>query len=337
MKLGNLVFQKSSTTGIGNFALTEIAGYRNFLSAFPDSSESEKFYYFIRHKTLDEWEVGLGYISSGSLVRTALDVIDSSSGSNVLVNFSAGAKDVTNDLPSNIQEKVISVDQVFSGAEKTKLAGITPGAEVNTVDTVAGRGGNVVLTKSDVGLSNVDNTTDANKPISNATQTALNAKENLITTGTAGQYYRGDKTFQTLDKSAVGLGNVNNTSDINKPVSTAQQVAIDGKQALNPRVASTASSATPTPNADNTDIFILTAQAAAAEFAAPTGTPVQGQAMMIRIKDNGTARALTWNAIFRAVGVVLPTTTVLGKTLYIGMIYNLTDTKWDVIGVSQES
>ena len=63
-------------------------------------------------------------------------------------------------------------------------------------------------TKAQVGLGNADNTSDANKPISNATQTALNAKENTITAGTISQYYRGDKTFQTLDKSAVGLSNV---------------------------------------------------------------------------------------------------------------------------------
>jgi hypothetical protein len=51
-------------------------------------------------------------------------------------------------------------------------------------------------TKSDVGLANVDNTSDANKPISTATQTALNAKENTITAGGSLQYFRGDKTFQ---------------------------------------------------------------------------------------------------------------------------------------------
>jgi hypothetical protein len=62
-------------------------------------------------------------------------------------------------------------------------------------------------------------------------QTQLNAKEATITAGTTGQYYRGDKTFQTLDKTAVGLGNVDNTSDANKPVSTATQTALDGKQA----------------------------------------------------------------------------------------------------------
>lgn len=86
------------------------------------------------------------------------------------------------------------------------------------------------LNKSAVGLSNVDNTSDANKPISTATQSALNAKENLITAGTTAQYFRGDKTFQTLDKTAVGLSNVDNTSDANKPISTATQTALNAKE-----------------------------------------------------------------------------------------------------------
>lgn len=61
-------------------------------------------------------------------------------------------------------------------------------------------------------------------------QTALNGKEPTITAGTTAQYYRGDKTFQTLNKSAVGLGNVDNTSDANKPISTATQTALNAKQ-----------------------------------------------------------------------------------------------------------
>jgi hypothetical protein len=58
---------------------------------------------------------------------------------------------------------------------------------------------------------------------------SIAAKENAITAGTTGQYFRGDKTFQTLDKAAVGLGNVDNTSDANKPISSATQTALDGK------------------------------------------------------------------------------------------------------------
>jgi hypothetical protein len=58
---------------------------------------------------------------------------------------------------------------------------------------------------------------------------SIAAKENTITAGTTGQYFRGDKTFQTLDKAAVGLGNVDNTSDANKPISSATQTALDDK------------------------------------------------------------------------------------------------------------
>lgn len=85
------------------------------------------------------------------------------------------------------------------------------------------------LDKTAVGLANVDNTPDANKPISSAVQIALNAKEAAIAAGTTGQYLRGDKTWQTLDKSVVGLSNVDNTSDANKPVSVATQTALSGK------------------------------------------------------------------------------------------------------------
>jgi hypothetical protein len=87
----------------------------------------------------------------------------------------------------------------------------------------------LALTATDVGLSNVTNTSDANKPISTATQTALSGKEPVVTAGTASQYYRGDKTWQTLDKTAVGLANVDNTSDVSKPVSTATQTALNLK------------------------------------------------------------------------------------------------------------
>lgn len=88
------------------------------------------------------------------------------------------------------------------------------------------------LDKTAVGLANVDNTSDANKPVSTAQATAIALKENSISAGTTSQYWRGDKSFQTLDKTAVGLSNVDNTSDVNKPISTATQAALDLKAPL---------------------------------------------------------------------------------------------------------
>jgi len=103
------------------------------------------------------------------------------------------------------------------------------------------------------------------------------------------------------------------------------------------RVAATTSSTTPTPNMDTTDLYALTALAPGATFAAPTGTLVNGRKLTIRVKDNGTARSLAWNTVYRAVGVTLPTTTTISKTLYVGCIYNSADTKWDVVSVAQEA
>lgn len=104
-----------------------------------------------------------------------------------------------------------------------------------------------------------------------------------------------------------------------------------------PRISRIVSSATPNPDSDSTDQYEITALAVGATFGSPLGSPVDGQKLIIRIKDNGTAQSLSWNAIYRAIGVTLSTATVLGKTLYIGFIYNITDTKWDAVALAQES
>jgi hypothetical protein len=70
-------------------------------------------------------------------------------------------------------------------------------------------------------------------------------------------------------------------------------------------------------------------------------SPADGQKMLFRFKDNGTARALTWTTgatnAFRAVGVTLPTTTVASKIVYVGCVYNSADSRWDAVAVSQEA
>jgi hypothetical protein len=113
--------------------------------------------------------------------------------------------------------------------------------------------------------------------------------------------------------------------------------SIKRKAVINPIVSSTASTATLTVDADSTDFAVITAQAEGLTIAAPTGSPVQGQKLIIRIKDDGSARSIAFNAIFTAIGVTLPTTTTVSKKLYIGCIYNDTDTKWDVIAIKEEA
>ena len=131
----------------------------------------------------------------------------------------------------------------------------------------------------------------------------------------------------------VHTGLTGNTGDVAKKQADGS-IALNKPGAL--RSASTASSATPTPDSDTTDTYALTALAEAATFGAPTGAPYDGQKLTSRITDNGTARALAWNGAYRAVGVALPTTTVLGKTVYLGFIYN-DGVAWDLVASAQEA
>lgn len=97
-----------------------------------------------------------------------------------------------------------------------------------------------------------------------------------------------------------------------------------------------ASNNTWSPNVDTTDIFTVTAQAVAVTtIANPVfTTPATGQILRIRVKDNGTTRAMTWSGTQWRAGTALPlpTTTPAGLTMYLTFIYNATDTKWDLLG-----
>ena len=99
------------------------------------------------------------------------------------------------------------------------------------------------------------------------------------------------------------------------------------------------SATTVTPNADEDDIVSVTAQAGTLAVAnpSPAYTVVQGQKLIIRIKDDGTNRAISWGSEYRAIQSSLPTTTTASKTLYLGFIYNTSDTKWDLVANAQEA
>jgi hypothetical protein len=98
------------------------------------------------------------------------------------------------------------------------------------------------------------------------------------------------------------------------------------------RLTSVASSATPTPDLDTTDIYELTALAESATFGVPTGSLFTGRKLTIRIKDDGNVRNLAWNAVYReSLGIALPTITSVGNTLTCNFVYDNTASKWDLI------
>ena len=98
-----------------------------------------------------------------------------------------------------------------------------------------------------------------------------------------------------------------------------------------------ASAATLTPDITAFTQYNFTALAAGLTINAPTGTPIDGQKLTFRILDNGTSRALTWNATYTVIGVILPTATTISKTTYVGCAYNSTATRWDVLAVTTQA
>jgi hypothetical protein len=164
--------------------------------------------------------------------------------------------------------------------------------------------------------------------VPDATQAELDAKAPLASPALTGT--------PTAPTAAAGTNTTQLATTAHVFAERANTVTLTNKR-ITPRIGTTASSATPTPSYDDHDQYNVTALAAGATFGAPTGTPVDGQKMIIRVKDNGTARTLAYNAAYRAVGVTLPVTTVISKTLYLGGIYNAADSKLDIIAVALEA
>lgn len=131
--------------------------------------------------------------------------------------------------------------------------------------------------------------------------------------------------------------NSNNSSDTLTP--SGGNLNIAGKVTptglMVPRVSTTTSSATPTINTDNVDIYGLTAQAVdITSFTTNlSGTPTDGQKLWIYIVGTA-ARAITWGASFEASTVALPTTTVSTNRLDVGFVWNAATSKWRCVGTA---
>ena len=144
-----------------------------------------------------------------------------------------------------------------------------------------------------------------------------------------GQYYIGDGS--TALGSLVAYGGSGTVTETSTNTLTNKRITA--------RVTTIVSSATPTINTDNCDAVTITALATAiTSFTTNlSGTPNNFDKLIIRIKDDGTARALTFGASFEAKGVALPTTTVISKVLTIGFIWDSVTSKWGCVASAQEA
>ena len=109
-------------------------------------------------------------------------------------------------------DAIVSVDDadvlpiVDTSVTTTKKINVSQVKALAPVQSVASKTGAVSLVKGDVGLGNVDNTADADKPVSTATQTALDAKQATLVSGT---------NIKTVNsQSLLGSGDISISSSV---------------------------------------------------------------------------------------------------------------------------
>jgi len=217
-----------------------------------------------------------------------------------------------------------SNNNFVTDAEKTVI-GNTSGTNTGDQTSVTGNAGTATAlqTARTIWGQNFDGT-------ANVTGTLALGSSSMTITGSIGSTGSRVNKLWATDIESTNAPTVGGTA-----LPTATSTTTLTNKRITPRIGTTASSSTPTPDADAHDIYTVTALATAPTFGAPTGTPVDGQQLLIRIKDNGTARALGWNAAYRGgTDIALPTTTVLSKTMYVQFVYNFADTIWDLVGLT---
>ena len=124
---------------------------------------------------------------------------------------------------------------------------------------------------------------------------------------------------------------------VNRSDSTVDVYETKIEAPIRPRIVTVYSTASIIPTSDTADEYTVTALEHIAIILAPSGTPTNGQKLLLRILDDGTARKLSWDVAYNAIGVVLPLATVASKYLYVGCIYNTASSKWDVVAIKVQS
>lgn len=192
-------------------------------------------------------------------VKTDLALVKGDVGLGNVDNTADAAKTFTEAQVTNLVTDLAAKQPL--DPDLTTLAGLAATTD-NFIVAVASAWASrtVAQVKTTLVLNNVNNTSDAAKPVSTAQQTALDLKANLASPTFTG-------TVVGITKAMVGLGNVDNTADTAKPVSTATQTALDAKADLVGGLVPTSQ----IPAIAITEVFTVVSQAAMLALTAQRG------------------------------------------------------------------
>jgi hypothetical protein len=256
--------------------------------------------------------------------------VDATGGTGISVSggpiTTSGTLTITNTAP----DQVVSL----TGAGTTSISGTYPNFTITSNDQYAGTVTSVGGTGTVNGITLTGTVTSSGSLTLGGTLSGVD-----LTTQVTGTLPVANGGTGATSLSGVVIGNGTSafstkTNPTGAFVGTTDTQTLTDKR-INPRaVTASGTSGSLTINGDTTDLYVAEGLTGAITLAQPSGTPANGQKLLIRIKDNGTARGITWTTsagAFRAVGITLPTTTVLGKVTYVGCVYNSADSFWDAI------
>lgn len=296
-------FNSINNVGIGSLTLRNIAkGSENL--AFGDNA--------LRYLTDGAKNTAIGVFAGYSLTTGSRNMLLGLNAGRWLINNSyntiLGAE--AGEKTSTGANNTFSERSVLIGFQaKSKHTGSATTNEIAIGDTVVGNGSNTVTLGNDA-----------------IERTILKGNIGIGTTApTKKLHVGGDAGYVSAVDEGTGDTDFASHKFVNDSIS-----AIVSSQTI-----TSSATVTPTGNKRENEVYI-TAQSEALTIANPSGTAANGNNLLIRIKDDGTARTITWGVNYKAFIQSLPVTTIAGKYRYFGFIYNSQSSTWDLVSVVDE-
>lgn len=208
----------------------------------------------------------------------------------------------------------------------TGVTGVLPHGNLGT-----GGGGATKFLREDSTFQTIPGGGDAltTSPLSQFAATTSSQLAGVISdeTGSGALVFGTSPTLTTPNIGAATATTINGTaipSSDTLVTPTASQTLTNKR--INPRTGTTTSTATPSINTDNVEFYSITALAVDITGFTMSGTPVDGQRLVIAITGTGT-RSITWGSSFESSSATLPTSIGTSR-LDVGFVWNSVTSKW---------
>ena len=249
-----------------------------------------------------------------SLATDDVFVVGDTSDASEVAKYITKANLIT-DLTTSFAPALGADDNYVTDAEKAALHAAVTVADSAEIDlTLTGQQISASIVASSIDETKLDASVNASLDL--ADTSVQPSTSPLLTTVELG--HASDTTLSRVSAGVVAVEGVT--------VPTISSTSTLTNKRVNPRTASSTTSATLTPDLSSANVYYRTTQTEALTIGAPTGTPVIGETLLIYV-DSAGAQTLTMNATYKVFGAAFPATTTAGKTLMISAQYNGTDWK----------